>query len=163
MNPRAKLYVTLALVLAAASAAGLYVYDPAIPKDGLLTVVLLCSLALIAEALVLLMPNSVSGSIAFIPYLAAALIVPNWIALVGVAAVRTLLELFVQRSSGARLLNIAQQVVTFAIAVLAYRLAGGLPLASHVDVPLSQVTLSNGLPALLAIVLSFAINSTLVL
>ena len=163
MNARAKLYVTLALVLAAASAASLYVYEPAIPKDGLLTVVLLCSLALIAEALVLLMPNSVSGSIAFIPYLAAALIVPNWIALLGVVAVRIILEMFFQRSPGARLLNVAQQVVTFAIAVLAYRLAGGLPLASLVDVPLSEVTLSNGLPALVAIVLSFAINSTLVL
>ena len=92
MNARAKLYVTLAIVLAAASAAGLYVYDPTIPDDGLLTVVLLCSLALIAEALVLLMPNSVSGSIAFIPYLAAALIVPNWIALLGVAAVRGVLD-----------------------------------------------------------------------
>ena len=163
MNARAKLYVTLAVVLAAASAAGLYVYDPSVPADGLLTVVLLCSLALIAEALVLLMPNSVSGSIAFIPYLAAALIVPNWIALLGVAAVRTVLEMFFQRSPGARLLNVAQQVVTFAIAVLAYRLSGGAALATLVDVPLSQVTFSNGLPALLAIVLSFAINSTLVL
>jgi putative nucleotidyltransferase with HDIG domain len=163
MNPRAKLYVALAVVLAAASAAALYVYEPTVPSKGLLTVVLLCSLALIAEALVLLMPNSVSGSIAFIPYLAAALIVPNWIALLGVAAVRTVLEMFFQRSPGARLLNVAQQVVTFAIAVLAYRLTGGQPLSDLVDVPLSQVTFSNGLPALLAIVLSFAINSTLVL
>ena len=163
MNARAKLYVILALILAAASAAGLYIYEPAVPSNGVLTVVLLCSLALIAEALVLLMPNSVSGSIAFIPYLAAALIVPNWIALLGVAAVRTVLEMFFQRSPGARLLNVAQQVVTFAIAVLAYRLTGGEPLASLVDVPLSQVTFTNGLPALLAIVLSFAINSTLVL
>ena len=163
MNARAKLFVGLVVVLAACSATGLYVYEPLVPADGTRAVVLLCSLALIAEALVLLMPNSVSGSIAFIPYLAAALTVPNWIALVGVAAVRGLLEILVARSPGARILNVSQQVVTFAIAVLAYRLSGGQPLATLVDVPLSQVTLSNGLPALLAIVLSFAINSTLVL
>src|SRR5688500_1711750 len=111
MNSRAKWYVAAACLLAIISAAVLYASDPLIPADSISTVVLLCSLALIAEALVLLMPNSVSGSIAFIPYLSAALIVPNWIALVGVGTVRVVLEIVVKRSAGARLLNIAQQVV----------------------------------------------------
>lgn len=128
-----------------------------------MAVVLLCSLALIAEALALLMPNSVSGSIAFIPYLAAALIVPNWIALCGVVVVRMVLEVVVRRTAGAPLLNVAQQVVTFSCAVLVFRLAGGQSLASLSHLPLSQVTLISGLPALAAIVLSFAVNSTLVL
>jgi putative nucleotidyltransferase with HDIG domain len=163
MNPRAKSYVVAASLLAMVSAVVLYWTDPIVPSGALLPVVLLCSLALIAEALVLLMPNSVSGSIAFIPYLAAALIVPNWVALAGVTLVRTVIEIISSRSAGARVLNVSQQVVTFACAVLSYRLSGGESLANATHLSLSQVTLSNGIPALIAIVLSFGINSTLVL
>jgi len=128
-----------------------------------MAVVMLCMLALIAEALALLMPNSVAGSIAFIPYLATALIVPNWIALVGVVAVRVVTELASRRSAGAPLFNVAQTVITFSCAVLAYRLAGGESLASLSELTLAQLTLTNGLPTMLAFVLSFAINSTLVM
>jgi len=163
MNTRTKWYVTFATMLAIACALVLYLSDPSIPADSAKPVFLLCSLALIAEALALLMPNSVSGSIAFIPYLAAALIVPNWIALLGVTVVRVILELVVRRSAGAPLLNVAQQVVTFSCAVLVFRLFGGQSLTTLSHLPLSQVTLISGLPSLAAIVLSFAVNSTLVL
>ena len=163
MNARAKWYVAAACLLAIISALVLFVSDPTIPANSISTVVLLCSLALIAEALVLLMPNSVSGSIAFIPYLSAALIVPNWIALAGVASVRVVLEIIVKRSAGARLLNIAQQVVTFSCAVLVFRLAGGQSLVALQHLSLERLTLINGLPALAAIVISFAVNSTMVL
>lgn len=163
MNTRAKLYVFVATLLAIASALVLYRVDPVVPTGYVRPVILLCSLALIAEALVLLMPNSVSGSIAFIPYLASALIVPNWIALAGVTLVRVLIEIVSSRSAGARVLNVSQQVVTFACAVLSYRLAGGESLAALNNLSLATVTLSNGVPALIAIVLSFGINSTLVL
>ena len=163
MNARAKLYVAIASLLAIVSALVLYVSDPGIPANSIPTVVLLCTLALIAEALVLLMPNSVSGSIAFIPYLSAALIVPNWIALVGVASVRIVLEIVVKRSAGARLLNVAQQVVTFSCAVLVFQLAGGVSFSTLQHIPLERLTLINGLPALASIVISFAVNSTMVL
>lgn len=163
MNTRAFIYIVVAWILAGAAAFVLYAVDPSIPSAGFLPVVLLCSLALSAEALVLLMPNSVMGSIAFIPYLAAALIVPNWISLVGVTAVRVILETLSSRVVATRIYNVAQQIVTFACAVLVYRLVGGESLSLFKGDPLSTVSLDHGLPALAAIVLSFGINSTLVL
>src|SRR5688500_2480002 len=142
MNTAAKVHIVSASLLAALVCGVLFVFDPAAPsKDYVLAVVLLCSLALVAEALMLLMPNSVYGSIAFIPYLAAAFIVPNWLSLAGVMTVRVLLELPATRSLGTRVHNVAQQAVTFGCAVLSFRLLGGESLAGLTHLPLSRVTL----------------------
>ena len=149
MNTRARIYIVVAWILAGAAGYVLYAVEPTIPSAGFLPVILLCSLALSAEALVLLMPNSVMGSIAFIPYLAAALIVPNWIALVGVTVVRVVLETLSSRVVATRIYNVAQQVVTFACAVLVYRLVGGESLTLFKSEPLSTVSLQHGLPAVL--------------
>ena len=165
MNTRSKLYISLVGLGALACSFVLYVSDPNVPSDGLEAVVLLSTLALVAEALALLMPNSVTGSIAFIPYLAAALIVPNWIALVGVVTVRVVVELLSRprRAALTAFFNVAQQAVTFSIAVFVFRLAGGESLALFTHLPLARVTFEVGLPSLAAFVLSFAVNSTLVL
>lgn len=141
----------------------LYASDTSVPAEGITAVLLLCAFALVAEALALLMPNSVTGSIAFIPYLAAALIVPNWIALVGIVVVRMIVELMSRRAPATRLFNVGQQAVTFSVAVLVFRLAGGESMSSYAHLPLVRVTIENGLPSLAAFVLSFAVNSTLVL
>lgn len=156
-------YTILTALGAALCSAVLYLADPSLPREGINPVILLCILALVAEALGLLMPNSVTGSIAFIPYLAAALIVPNWIALVGVMLVRIIAELLAKRARITALFNVSQQAITFSCAVMMYRLAGGTSMAGFSATPLAEVTLANGFPSLIAFALSFAINSTLVL
>ncbi len=157
------MYIGLSSIGAILCSLALYFAETGIPSDRVNTVIMLSILALVAEGLALLMPNAVAGSIAFIPYLAAALIVPNWIALVGVVGVRVIAEVLSRRAPALAVFNIAQQAITFSCAVLIYRLAGGESMAAHAHVPLPEVTLTNGLPSLLAFVLSFAINSTLVL
>jgi putative nucleotidyltransferase with HDIG domain len=163
MNARAKSYVALVSFGAVLCTSVMYMTDAAVPENGVGAVILLSTLALVAEALGLLMPNSVTGSVAFIPYLAAALIVPNWIALVGAVLVRALVEVMTRRAAATAVFNVAQQAVTFSIAVLVFRLAGGESMANLAALPLSQVTLKIGLPSLAAFTLSFAVNSTLVL
>lgn len=162
MNARAKLYIVAVTAGALACSFVLFWSDPAVPTDVLGKVVLLSVLALIAEVLGLMMPNSVTGSIAFIPYLAAALIVPNWVALIGVVAVRVVAEIIFRRRISVAVFNTAQQTVTFASAVLVYRLLGGESLWASRHLSLAEVTLSAGVPALVAFVLSFAVNSVLV-
>lgn len=163
MNVRAKLYIAGVSLGAVACSTVLYLSDVSVQGDAIRAVALLSALALLAEALSLLMPNSVSGSIAFIPYLAAALIVPNWVALAGVVCVRVVVELLSRRAIATAIFNVAQQAVTFSIAVLTFRLAGGESLALYANHPLAEVTVENGLPSLAAFVASFAVNSTLVL
>lgn len=163
MTSKAKWFVVLVGVGAIACAVVLYVAEPAIPAERWNAVFLLAALALVAEGLGLLLPNSVTGSIAFIPYLALGLIVPNWIALCGIVSVRTLVEIASRRRPLAAVFNIAQQTVTFSSAVLVYRLAGGESMAAaNGAATLADVTVQNGIPALLAFALSFAVNSTLV-
>ena len=163
MNGATRWYVGSVAVGALLCSAVLYVSDPIVPMESIRPVVILGVLALVAEALALLMPNSVTGSIAFIPYLATALIVPNWIALAGVLAVRTIVEILSERSAATKVFNVGQQAVTFASAVLLFHLLGGVSMAALSHMSLAQVSVTNGIPALAAFVLSFAVNSTLVL
>jgi putative nucleotidyltransferase with HDIG domain len=163
MNGRSKAYVAAVGIGAIVCSGVLFMIDSSIPEKGVAAVILLSSLALVAEALGLLMPNSVTGSMAFIPYLATALIVPNWIALVGAVTVRAIAEIMTRRAALTAAFNICQQAVTFTVAVLVFQLAGGQSMTSLAGVPLSRVTLEIGLPSLAAFTFSFAVNSTLVL
>ena len=162
MSNRSRAYVLLSTVLAGVAAYALYSAAPGVPSGGLQPVLLLCALALIAEALAVWHPNSVIGSIGFIPYLAAVLIVPSWIALAGAVTVRAAIELISKRAPWKALFNISQQAITFALAVVVYRSTGGSSLLEFSTTPIAQLTFENGLPALLAFIASFAVNSTLV-
>lgn len=165
MNNRAKWYVALVAIGAVVCSAALYVIAPHQPPNAVSTVILLSVLALVAEALALLMLNSVTGSLAFIPYLAAALIVPHWIALVGVVGVRIVSEAISRprRLPATAFFNVAQQAMTFSIAVLAYRLVGGESMFQYEQSSLLKTTAAIGVPSLIAFIVSFATNSTLVL
>ena len=162
MNTRAKWYIAAVAAGAIATSAALYLNDPSIPERAVQTVLLLSLLALVAEALAVLLPNMAMGSIGFIPFLASALIVPNWTALIGVVAVRLTMELVSRRTAIKATFNVSVQALTFAAAVLVYVLLGGRSLASFEDVPLTTITIATGLPAIVAFVASFAVNSTLV-
>src|SRR4051812_30716032 len=118
MNTRAKHYVIAVVIGAIACAMALYAYEPAIPGEGLVPLVILGSLALVAEALTVVMPNSVIGSIGFIPFLALAVIVPNWIALAAAVLIRIIVEVMSRRAAAKVTFNVCQHAITFAIAVI---------------------------------------------
>jgi HD-GYP domain-containing protein (c-di-GMP phosphodiesterase class II) len=163
MNSRTKWYLFWTSIGATLCSLVLYWQQPEIPVGSVGAVLLLSALALVAEALTLLMPNSVSGSIAFIPYLAAALVVPHWTALVGAVVVRALAEITTRRAAPAAIFNTAQHAITFSCAVLVFLLLGGESMAFLKGQPLVAVTVRNGLASLAAFVISFGVNSTLVL
>lgn len=162
MNARLRTYVVAVVVGAAVISWLLYWVEPVVPPVGLSALIVLCCLALAAETLALLMPNTIYSSVAFIPYLTAVVIVPNWIALIGLVVVRLLSEIIARRSPSKAIFNIAQQAITFACAVLLYKLTGGVSMFSLENQSLSYVTLINGVPTLTAFVASFAVNSSLV-
>lgn len=162
MNNRTSWYIALSTVLGVCSASVLYYVDPQLPPGVFGPVVLLSILGLVAEALAVLHPNSVIGSIGFIPYLALALIVPHWVALLGVTIVRFVVEVLSKRAAGTAIFNVAQQATTFALSVIVFRLAGGQSLAELRGASVAEITVEIGLPALASFLVSFAINATLV-
>lgn len=162
MNPRIRWYLAASAACAILCAALLYQLEPSVPQDALGPVMLLCVLALVAEALGVWHANSVIGSIGFIPYLALVLVVPNWIALFGAVLVRVVIEVMSKRDPQKALFNVNLQTITFAIAVMVFVMSGGVSMQGFAEQSLAQITVAIGLPAMVAFITSFAVNSTLV-
>jgi hypothetical protein len=112
---------------------------------------LLCALAVTAELLSYVLPRSAAGTIAFIPYFAAAVVVPAWPSVLSVAAVKIAVELWIRRAPIKAILNVAAHSLMELTAISVYLLLGGVSLRS-IDrlTDLTYVTRATGLPALLA-------------
>jgi putative nucleotidyltransferase with HDIG domain len=162
MNTRAKWYTATVALGAVACSAALYLYDPSVPANTIVPIVLLCVLGLVAETLTVVLPNSVIGSIGFIPFLSLVLVVPNWASLVAATVVRLVVEWISKRRGAKAFFNICQYTVTFAVAVLVFRLTGGESMLIHSGNSLARMTLIDGFPVLAAFVASFAVNHTIV-
>jgi len=159
LNMRNRYHAYLALQTAAAVTAALLLFytDRSVPTASVNAVALLCTLALIAEGMTLVMTRSLAGSMAFIPYLAAAIVVPNWTALAGVSIVRLLVDR--RREPIKALANITTHGLTFASTVLVYKGLGGVSLLSLHNHSLLEITRLVGLQSIVAIMFSLAFHS----
>jgi HD-GYP domain-containing protein (c-di-GMP phosphodiesterase class II) len=147
MSVRVSAFVALITI---AAALGLVVVAYALPgaaPQHLNAVLVLCVLGLIADLLMYRMPHAASGSIAFIPLLAAALISPSVLTVIGIGAV-TLIAQIQRRSSFTKtLFNVAQLVLSSSVALLAYHALGGTPLSLNAQGAVSGGAWSIALPA----------------
>ncbi|MFL5613530.1 MAG: HD domain-containing phosphohydrolase [Gemmatimonadaceae bacterium] len=160
MDRKHTLYQLAMVGAALVGTSTLYWRAPFISQQALFAIVLLSILAIVAELLAFALPNSARGSIAFIPYLAAALIVPSWATVVGVAAVKAIVEAVRRGKPGVALLNIVLHSLTTVSAIWMYLALGGDTLLGTGTSSLLAATIRYGTPALLAIALSFFVNGT---
>ena len=106
---------------------------------------------------------SATGSIGFIPYFAAAIVVPAWPSVACVVLVKSIVELWQRRAPIKALLNVSSHAIMELVAVGTYLLLGGMGLESIPDVRnLTHVTAVAGLPALVAFVAALATNNLIV-
>jgi putative nucleotidyltransferase with HDIG domain len=159
MNRKLLLYHFTVFGAAVASAIALYIRDPHVTSIELFAVLLLSVLATIAELLAFVLPNSARGSIAFIPYLASALVVPSWPTIVGVAVVKALVETARKSRLSITLLNIALHVLAVGGAICIYTFLGGHSLLEGRSDSLLTATLSSGIPSLLAMAFAIFANT----
>jgi len=160
MNRKLSIYGTTVICVAIVSAIGLYFRSPAFRSSDLFAILLLSVLALVAEFLSFVLPNSARGSIAFIPYLAAALTVPTWATVVAVTLVKALVETVRRSSTRTTLFNLGLSGFTVSSAIWVYTLLGGTSLLSRQSESLLSATLGVGLPALVAVTFSFFANTS---
>lgn len=159
MRDKVGAYVTL-VFFAAIMAAGAFVYVSEAPSPTMVQASLvLCTLALVAELMGVMLSRSISGSVAFIAYLAAIVVAPSWISLVGVSVVRLLFNR--RESLKAYVFNLSLTVFTFATTAVFYLAIGGVALSSLGSIGFLAASQKIGLQALLAVALSVAINSVL--
>lgn len=159
MNRKLILYHLTVFGAAAGGGIALYVRDPHVTSTELFAVVLLSVLATIAELLAFVLPNSARGSIAFIPYLASALVVPSWPTVVAVVVVKALVEAAQKIRLRMTLLNIALHVLAVGGAIWIYTLLGGHSLLERRSDTLLAATLASGIPALLAMAFAIFANT----
>ena len=161
-SSRLTVYVGLIVTAAVASGVVLFLAEPSVSSASVRVLLLLSTLAVVAEALALLLPNSARGSIAFIPYLAAAVISPNWGSLVAVGSVKLLVETARRIDIKPLLFNVAQHVLTLSMAIWTFRLFGGETMLQATTRSFLSVTSTIGAPALLAFGVSFFLNGVVV-
>ncbi len=164
MRIRIQLYVYSVSAIAATLSVLLYVRGPVATSPLLFDVAILSILAMAGEMLAFVLPRRAAmGSIGFIPFFAAAILIPSWESVLGVFAVRSVLEIAARREPIKALLNVASHTLMECVAVSLYVGLGGASLLQEVaGHSLTQVTQSNGLPALLAFAGAFLANNTIV-
>src|SRR5678815_588662 len=85
----------------------MYRSAPLAPQSMLTDALILCGLAVAAELLSFLLPRSATGSMGFIPYFAAAIVVPSWPSVVSVVLVKAAVELWTRRAPIKAILNVS--------------------------------------------------------
>lgn len=123
---RIKVYVSAVVLASAALAAAVYRLVPDIHPDEVQAAISFAVLGVVFQLVAYRQAaKGTAGSIAFLPFLSAIVISPNWAALASVGAAITVTELFGRRSPIKAVFNVAQIVLSAAICVLAYRSLGG--------------------------------------
>src|SRR5207253_5610951 len=133
-------FQTAVLSAALISGIALFVHSPRPGSGDIFAVLLLSILAVVAELLGFVLPNSARGSIAFIPYLASALVVPSWPTIVGVAIVKALVESTRKSKFSLLVLNVSLHVLTVSGAIRGYLVLGGRRLLLAPSAPLVGAT-----------------------
>jgi putative nucleotidyltransferase with HDIG domain len=155
------LYQAAILIAALVSGVALYSRAPRATHEDLFAILLLSVLAVVAEILGFVLPNSARGSIAFIPYLASVLVVPSWPTVVGVVIVKILVEATRRSRVSLTLLNVALHALTVSGAIWVYTLLGGQSLLASRGNSLLLATLSSSVPALLSIAVAIFANTSI--
>ena len=155
-------FIRVICILAIAAVAVLWRIAPPVQGWNLGTVATLAILALIAELMGFLLPRAASGSISFIPYVAAFLLVPNFAALVAVGGANIIAEIARRHSRTKVVFNSAQLLLSYSIAIALFRSLGGRSLFELEALSISDVTVIVGLPLTVAYLVVFAVNSLVV-
>jgi putative nucleotidyltransferase with HDIG domain len=128
MNSPIARYVSLVCLAAIGAGSVLYVADPAFSAPFLRAAVTFGLISVLADILSYRSSRESAGSLSFIPVLATAAVAPHWVsaAAIGVAAFAA--QLVAKKEVLKTVFNGAQQTFAIALAILAYRALGGVPL-----------------------------------
>jgi putative nucleotidyltransferase with HDIG domain len=159
---RIRTYVQLVTLLALICGAFLvHAYPPGVHSTFNILGIL-GALALTADLLGFLLPGGVTGSISFIPYITAVTLAPDIGSVCAIVLTGGVAQLSRERSAQKLLFNASQLALTYGMAIVAYRLLGGVSLLDIRDQSVADVTLQVGRPMTVAYLVVFVLNGFLV-
>jgi len=159
MPKRAALFIGLTCLCAVASATVLIGMGISERSASSQILALLALLGLIAEVLVLLLPSGASTSIASIPFLAAALLSPDWRSVAAVSGAVAVSQALRRRGAAKMIFNVAQAISSLSLGALVYRALGGISLISFEQSSFVATTTANAVAGIAAIASFYAVNS----
>lgn len=162
MKLRVDLYVYFIALSAVVVAVGLVIDEPSVPQAHLTAAICLAALGLSAELLTYSMPKGGVASIAFIPFVAAALLTPNWVAVAAVAVAMLLDQIVTSRATIKGIFNIGQSALATSLAVIAYKAAGGVSFLDYRGLNFTEVANLAIVPAAASLVAFLLVNSVTV-
>lgn len=141
---RIKLYVSAIVIVAVALAAAVYGIAPKIQANEANAAISFAVLGVLFQLVGYRKASKAAiGSIAFLPFLSAIVLSPNWAALAAVGGAMAVSELFARKSAIKVIFNVSQFVLSAAICVLVYRYFGGSSVLNYSPslIPAVAVTL----------------------
>jgi len=126
-------YVLLVCIAALGASAALFVADPAFNAEFARAALTFGVISVLAQLLSYRTGRSSTGSVSFIPVLASAAIAPHWVSVVAVVASSLAGQIVANRNRLRTIFNPAQEAFALALAILAYRAFGGVPLHRIAD------------------------------
>jgi putative nucleotidyltransferase with HDIG domain len=142
--------------------AALAFINPSVTRSQFGAVGFLAALAVGAEMLAYVLSSKARGSIAFIPYLALVVLVPSWVAVVSVIAVKLAMEAVARISSFKGLFNAFTHGLTIAVGVSVFISLGGSSLITRANLDIGHVSSELGGAALVAFLSAFFVNMVVV-
>jgi HD-GYP domain-containing protein (c-di-GMP phosphodiesterase class II) len=128
MTQRVRLYIIATVAASLAASAVVYWSAPGFGASSAKAVLCLGAIALLTQLLAYSLAKTATGSISFVPFLASAVIAPDWLTTAGVLLVASVVQLSRDLATHKKVFNIAQQFLSISMAVLMYRVVGGVPL-----------------------------------
>jgi HD-GYP domain-containing protein (c-di-GMP phosphodiesterase class II) len=127
-----KLYVAVVVSVSSAIAFAVYRITPQISPEQAQAALSFAVLGVVFQLVAYRKaPKGAIGSIAFLPFLAAIVLSPNWAALVAVGGAMTVSELFGRKAPIKAVFNVAQLVLAASVSLLVYRYLGGTSLLNY--------------------------------
>jgi putative nucleotidyltransferase with HDIG domain len=161
MPTRTALYVALVSVCAVLANGALFLLANEPQSVEIRAAVWMATVGLFAHVAMHRLHRGSAGSIAFIPWLAAASITPTWVAVAGAAISVLVAELAKRREPVKILFNVMQISLAMGIATIAFRSVGGTSLLAQDSLPLLQGARENVIPMMTLIATFFVVNAFL--
>src|SRR5687768_2156438 len=122
---RVTIFVGLSIILAAASTVGVSSFTDSPGRLELQAALLLALLGALSDSIGYSLARNAVGSIAFVPYVAAAALAPNWATILLIAAVSLIEGIVLRRAAIKTLFNVGQVATSLAVGITFYVAAGG--------------------------------------
>ena len=136
MPSRIRIYVSTILLAAMVATAALFATAHTLPGQWVSAILCMVGWGLVAQALGHQTTGASAGSIASIPYLAAAFLIPEWQCIAGIFVAESIIAAFKRRPMIKSVFNVSQLLLVVALTILVYRALGGTSMLGNGPVSL---------------------------